>query len=263
MAAAKEDMPAGTASEGKEDLAAAEEKPTDFDQEEAQEKPDQPQAPPSKGVQPTVQAGGCVIPPGMKKVKVILLGDSAVGKSKLVERFTMGGYNPTEVSTFALTTFQMIHKVDDKEWAVEFWDTAGQDRFQTMHPAYYKDANACILVFDVTRKATYQHLDDWFAELQSFRGKIPCILAANKIDKNYKVTKKSYNFAKKNNLPFFFVSAADGTNVVTVFSQAIEEAVHQRIREEQGHFDEEGSDMQYFAEVADTLRYFDEKETAR
>ena len=120
-------------------------------------------------------------------VKIILLGDSAVGKSKLVERYLMDDYNPTQLSTYALNTFRKRTTVDGKPCDVEFWDTAGQERFQKVHPAYYDWASACILVFDVTRKATYQHLDTWFSEMREAAGKIPCICVANKIDMNYKV----------------------------------------------------------------------------
>jgi len=120
-------------------------------------------------------------------VKIILLGDSAVGKSKLVERYLMDDYNPTQLSTYALNTFRKRTTVDGKPCDVEFWDTAGQERFQKVHPAYYDGASACILVFDVTRKATYQHLDTWFSEMREAAGKIPCICVANKIDMNYKV----------------------------------------------------------------------------
>ena len=94
-------------------------------------------------------------------------------------------------------------------------------------------------MFDVTRKATYQHLSTWYEELRSACGNIPCLLVANKIDFDYKVdnlngiciivllqnddfwlalqvTKKNFKFSETHKLPFFFVSAADGTNVVQV-----------------------------------------------
>ena len=127
-----------------------------------------------------------------------------------------------------------------------------------MHPTYYHQAHACVLVFDVTRKVTYKNLAVWYKELRHNRPEIPCILVANKIDGegvwltgskgcgpmclppssplpylpsplpslpspplplcavDYKVTQKSFNFARKNHLPFYFVSASDGTNVVKV-----------------------------------------------
>jgi Rab-like protein 2 len=160
-------------------------------------------------------------------VKIILLGDSAVGKSKLVERFLMDEYNPRQLSTYALTLFRKDVKLEDDGGAttvVDFWDTAGQESFNRMHPSYYYRAHCCILVFDVTRKVTYQHLSDWYKELREYCEHIPCILVANKIDVDYNVTRKEFKFASKHDLPFFFVSAADGTNVVKVFQSAVLEA---------------------------------------
>jgi Rab-like protein 2 len=61
-------------------------------------------------------------------------------------------------------------------------DTAGQERFASMHPSYYFRAHACILVFDVTRKVTYQHLQEWYDELQQYRPGLPTLVVANKID---------------------------------------------------------------------------------
>jgi len=103
-------------------------------------------------------------------VKVILLGDSAVGKSKLVERFLMDDYNPRQLSTYALTLFRKNVTLDThaEPIKVDFWDTAGQERFNQMHPSYYYQAHVCILVFDVTRKQTYVQLKEWYRELREY-----------------------------------------------------------------------------------------------
>jgi len=85
-----------------------------------------------------------------------------------------------------------------------------------MHASYYHKAHACIMVFDVQRKVTYKNLSTWYTELREFRPEIPCIVVANKIDADIKMTQKSFNFARKFSLPLYFVSAADGTNVVKV-----------------------------------------------
>ncbi|NWH41832.1 RBL2A protein, partial [Chloropsis hardwickii] len=184
-------------------------------------------------------------------VKIICLGDSAVGKSKcvgrgvprvgaaavrradggtcslrrLLERFLLDGFRPQQLSTFALTLYQHRARVGGQEVRVDFWDTAGQERFRSMHASYYHQAHACIMVFDVQRKVTYKNLNSWYKELREFRPEIPCIVVANKIDADMKVTQKSFNFARKFSLPFYFVSAADGTNVVKLFNDAIRLAV--------------------------------------
>lgn len=162
-------------------------------------------------------------------VKVILLGDSAVGKTKLVERYLMNDYHPRQVnffllfkqlSTYALTLFRQKLNIDNKQVLVDFWDTAGQERFSSMHPSYYFGAHVCILVFDVTRKSTYKNLDNWYKELRNYCEQIPCIVVANKIDVDYEVTTKVFRFASEHGLPLFYASAADGTNVVKVFKEA-------------------------------------------
>ena len=131
---------------------------------------------------------------GAADVKIILLGDSAVGKSKLVERYLLGDYHPRQLSTFALTLYRKELEIEEKNVKIDFWDTAGQERFNSMHPSYYFQAHCCILVFDVTRKNTYKHLQDWLDELNTFREEIPIICVANKIDMNYSVTKKKFKF---------------------------------------------------------------------
>ncbi|XP_043378005.1 rab-like protein 2B isoform X2 [Chelonia mydas] len=117
-----------------------------------------------------------------ENVKIICLGDSAVGKSKLMERFLLDGFRPQQLSTFALTLYKYTTNVDGKNILVDFWDTAGQERFQSMHASYYHKAHACIMVFDVQRKVTYKNLNNWYKELREFRPEIPCIVVANKID---------------------------------------------------------------------------------
>lgn len=101
-----------------------------------------------------------------------------------------------------------------------------------MHPSYYYKAHACLLAFDVTRKVTYTNLTKWYDELRQFCATIPCICVANKIDVDYAVTSKSFAFPTKHGLPFHFVSAADGTNVVKVFNEAIRAAYNYKYHTE-------------------------------
>ena len=179
-------------------------------------------------------------------LKIILLGDSAVGKSKLIERYLMSKYEPRQLSTYALTVYRHEMDIDGKTVTIDFWDTAGQERFNSMHPAYYFKAHAAILVFDVSRKLTYQNLNGWHKELLQYRQAIPLIVCANKIDINYNVTKKKFAFATKRKLPLEFVSAADGTNVVKVFQDAISMANQYRNAPKKDFKDE-------ILEIADSL----------
>ncbi|KAJ3227094.1 Rab-like protein 2A [Chytriomyces hyalinus] len=196
-------------------------------------------------------------------VKVILLGDSAVGKSKLIERFLLNDFVPHQLSTYALTLYrhQCPHPTKhDETITVEFWDTAGQERFNSMHPSYYLGAHAVILCFDMTRKITYKNMDTWFDQLTSFRGlTVPIVVIANKVDMDPSRARKSFGFVDRRrqersrarleasnvlvdtnksfpdvsndantldeDMPLFMCSASDGTNVVAAFKEAVRRAV--------------------------------------
>merc|ERR1719454_823085 len=83
-------------------------------------------------------------------LKIIMLGDSAVGKSKMVERYLLQEYSGRTLSTFALNLFRHSHSVDGRDYSIDFWDTAGQEQFNKLYGSYYYQAHACILAFDCT-----------------------------------------------------------------------------------------------------------------
>ncbi|KAK3907536.1 Rab-like protein 2A [Frankliniella fusca] len=97
--------------------------------------------------------------------------------------------------------------------------------FQSMHPSYYHQAHACIMVFDATRKITYKNLERWYKELRQYRPHIPVFCAVNKIDANMDVTQQRFAFPEKNSIPLYYVSASNGMNVVKLFRDAIEAAL--------------------------------------
>ncbi|XP_075257465.1 rab-like protein 2A [Convolutriloba macropyga] len=154
-------------------------------------------------------------------LKIIILGDSAVGKSKLFDRFHLNDYKEYRYSTYALTLYRHKVDLDGQERLIHFWDTAGQEIFNSMHPSYYFQAHACIMVFDVLRKVTYKNLTMWHEELCQHRPDIPVLLVANKIDANPKASQMKFNMASKYNMKLYYCSASDGTNVVKVFKDAI------------------------------------------
>lgn len=147
-------------------------------------------------------------------IKIILLGDSATGKSKLIERYLVDNYAQHQLSTYALTLFRKDVEHEGEMYHIDFWDTAGQERFQSLHPSYYHRAHACVLCFDVTRKVTYKNLVTWYKELREYRKHIPVVCVANKVDVDPAVASKGFGFPDKHKLPLFMCSAADGTNVV-------------------------------------------------
>ena len=154
-------------------------------------------------------------------LKLIIIGDTACGKSKLVERFLLNDFEQRQLSTFALTMYRHTADYQGKSLHIDIWDTAGQDQYANLHPSYYFAADCCILVFDVTRKSTYSNIKKWYQAMRQNCGSIPTVVVANKIDLRPEVTQKKFKFAVVNKLPLYFTSAADGTNVVKVFKEML------------------------------------------
>ena len=160
-----------------------------------------------------------------------------------MERFLLDNYEQRQLSTYALTMFRHRALIDGREHKVDIWDTAGQEQYNNLHPAYYFAANCCVLVFDVTRKVTYDNLKKWYGEMRAHCPHIPTVLVANKIDLRPEVTAKKFMFATKNGLPFYFTSAADGTNVVRIFQDILKMALEHK----------QGSQDSYLQDVLEVL----------
>jgi len=101
------------------------------------------------------------------------------------------------MSTYGLTMYRKVIDIEDKKTRIDIWDTAGQEQYNTMHPSYYFGAAVAILVFDITRKVTYENLRKWYVEMRKYCPQIPCILIGNKIDIKPEVTNKKFAFANK------------------------------------------------------------------
>mmetsp|Transcript_28428 Transcript_28428/g.44042 ORF Transcript_28428/g.44042 Transcript_28428/m.44042 type:complete len:154 (-) Transcript_28428:349-810(-) len=120
-------------------------------------------------------------------LKVILLGDSGVGKTSLMDRYVHKKWAAQYKATIGADFLTKEVEVDDRLATLQIWDTAGQERFQSLGNSFYRGADCCILVFDVTDRKSFEQLETWRSEfiLQANIGdadKFPFILLANKID---------------------------------------------------------------------------------
>jgi Ras-related protein Rab-18 len=102
--------------------------------------------------------------------KLLLIGDSGTGKSSLLLRFTDDTWiAPEEVSATIGVDFKVkVVDVDGKRFKLTIWDTAGQERFRTLTSSYYRGAQGVILVYDVSNRASFEHLQLWFTELETY-----------------------------------------------------------------------------------------------
>mmetsp|Transcript_39683 Transcript_39683/g.120176 ORF Transcript_39683/g.120176 Transcript_39683/m.120176 type:complete len:220 (+) Transcript_39683:71-730(+) len=168
--------------------------------------------------------------------KIVLLGDSSVGKSNLLSRFTRDEFDQESRSTIGVEFASKTVKANGKVLKAQIWDTAGQERFRTITSAYYRGADGIILVYDITDRESFNHIDDWLAEVNRYVNESTCkILVGNKCD-NTEERQVSTEEAKKKaedlGIAFVETSAKDATNVEEAFQMMSAELI--RKRESQG-----------------------------
>jgi len=117
------------------------------------------------------------------QVKLVLLGEAAVGKSSVVLRFVSNEFQPNKEPTIGAAFLTQKCRLEDRTLRYEIWDTAGQERFHSLAPMYYRNAQAAVVVYDVTKAATLEKAKSWVKELQrQANPNIVIALAGNKVD---------------------------------------------------------------------------------
>ncbi|MFW9947206.1 MAG: Rab family GTPase [Candidatus Odinarchaeota archaeon] len=118
------------------------------------------------------------------KFKIPIIGDGAVGKTSLIEKFTKGTFQEEYISTLGAQFTQYEENVDGIDFKLIFWDIAGQPAFERMRQKFYLGSNGAIIVFSHSpdEKKTFESVDKWLSEVREHCGKIPVVLFGNKID---------------------------------------------------------------------------------
>jgi len=153
--------------------------------------------------------------------KVVLIGDSGVGKSNLLSRFTRNEFNLESKSTIGVEFATRSINVDGKTVKAQIWDTAGQERYRAITSAYYRGAVGALLVYDIAKHATYVNVTRWLKELRDHAdSNIVIMLVGNKSDlKHLRAvpTEEAKAFSTENGLSFIETSALDASNVESAF----------------------------------------------
>uniref|UniRef100_A0A8C4R2I7 small monomeric GTPase n=1 Tax=Eptatretus burgeri TaxID=7764 RepID=A0A8C4R2I7_EPTBU len=157
----------------------------------------------------------------MCQFKLVLLGESAVGKSSLVLRFVKGQFHEFQESTIGAAFLTQTVCLDDTTVKFEIWDTAGQERYHSLAPMYYRGAQAAIVVYDITNQDSFTRAKNWVKELQrQANPNIVIALAGNKTDlASQRVVEyeEAQAYAEDNGLLFMETSAKTAMNVNDVF----------------------------------------------
>lgn len=159
--------------------------------------------------------------------KIVLIGNVAVGKSSIIKRFVHNQFNNNYLGTIVTELSKKSLLISENKVVNLFiWDTCGQERFRTVTRQYYRDAQAILLVFDLTNEKSFNDMQSWYDEAIEYENEIKCIffLFGNKSDENKKIKveeKDIKNFTRKNPKikKYFEVSAFNGHNIDVAFDK--------------------------------------------
>ena len=157
--------------------------------------------------------------------KVLLLGDTDVGKSSLILRYTEETFNSKLVNSIGVDFKMKKKEIDGKIIKVQIWDTAGHERFRSITYSYYRGANAIIIVFDITDKKSFLSITEWLKQIEKHaKENVFKFLVGNKSDlaEERKVTfEEAKEYADKHDLPYIETSAKEGININELFESSI------------------------------------------
>ena len=161
-----------------------------------------------------------------KSFKILLLGDSSVGKTCFLKRYIDDTFQDVYLSTIGFDyKYKCITLKEGKNIKLQIWDTAGQERFRTIAKSYYKGAHGIILMYDVTDQKSFDSIKKWLEQIkEEAPNKVSVLLVANKIDIEKRIITKEdgENIAKSYDLDIYESSAKDNINVSEAFEDLAE-----------------------------------------
>jgi len=174
--------------------------------------------------------------------KVVLIGDSGVGKSQLLSRVTKNEFNLDSKTTIGVEFSTRSVAIGGKTAKVQIWDTAGQEKFKAVTRVYYRGAVGCMLVYDICRPETFNHLKRWLDEVKDYGDpKLAVVIIGNKSDlKDLRAVAldDAEAFAERHQSSCIETSALDATNVEEAFHKLVQE-IHTRSALEETCLEEE------------------------
>lgn len=164
------------------------------------------------------------------KFKIVVIGDGGVGKTSLIQKFTHGTFKEDYIKTIGAQFTKIERVIDGDDISLIFWDIAGQGSFAFLNSLFYKDSNACIIVYSLEDNElgteSFKHIENWNRELKTRCGNIPAVLFANKVDlieeKDLDVSNVQSIINNLNLSDYYLTSAKNGCGVNEAFNNLIE-----------------------------------------
>ena len=161
------------------------------------------------------------------KLKLIVIGDSGVGKTNIIKRYISNTFTIDTKSTVGVEFFTKTFKINDDILKLEIWDTAGQERYKAITSAYYRGSSGALIVYDITRIETYNNVEIWIKDLkEKVEGSLKLLLIGNKSDKKDErkmSIETALHKARQLNIPLMETSAYNSTNIKKAFETILKE----------------------------------------
>ena len=156
--------------------------------------------------------------------KVIILGDSSVGKSVFISKFIDDKFSFDSISTIGVMFKEKTVSYDGKTAKIQLWDTAGQERLRSITKQYFRGIHGAILMYDITCAQSYNNLAEWYRTIEENAGSVPIIIVGSKSDLVHAravATNEARSFAEERQCSFLETSSLNGNNVNEVFTELI------------------------------------------
>lgn len=155
-------------------------------------------------------------------IKLLMLGDSGVGKSCLMIRFTKSIFSPQMMGTTGIDMGVKEMTIHNRTVKIQIWDTAGQERFHSIARTYYQGAHGIILAYDVSDRTSFNNIPVWLEDIRKYTNSVNILLVGNKIDLKKVVSDaEAKDFAQSSSIPFILTSAKNDENVQEAFFNLI------------------------------------------
>ena len=174
-------------------------------------------------------------------LKILLVGDSTVGKTTLISKYCDNQFSPDHITTIGVEYKNKTIDLNGRKTNLQIWDTSGQERYQSITKNFYRNADGILFVFDVTNQDSFDHIKNWLITSEENEKDFEKILVGNKIDLTDKIVinkEKMEKYGEKKNMNSYLTSAKDGTNVDVIFKEIakliLANKTEEEIREEFG-----------------------------
>ena len=159
-------------------------------------------------------------------LKFIVIGDSSVGKSNIISKYKEDKFDEKGQPSIGVQFIAKNVVIENTTFRLQVWDTAGQESFRSMTRIYYKNSSCAFIVYDITEKESFNHVESWISECKKIAPEtVLLVLIGNKNDLN-ESREVSYEeglkFAEKNKMLFFETSAKNGVNIENIFKKSVE-----------------------------------------